>query len=246
MPGARRAAACTSRDVPGRRRGCAPPSSMRRSTRRWAPTSLPGGLVHSGRAISLPAEAAARRCCAVEVAPRAPRLTARATSPTLARNMRSMIQRNAQRASRTYRRLAPQILRPRLRPCWRIAIATPVILALLACAAWTASAVGRALAERDIKAIQARVAEVQAEIQAELRAQREREQLEQDKARRTAWSNGYVPGDEQLCELLYHKEVARCDRAALQRLAADAAHKRVEQSPARTPRGAASKAKARR
>jgi hypothetical protein len=129
-------------------------------------------------------------------------------------------------------------MRPRLRPCWRIAINIQVMLALFAFAGWTGRALGAALADHDMKEIQVLIDRRLAEWQME----RTRMELEQDKARRTALSSDYAPGDEQLCELLYNKEVAVCDRAALERLAAAAAHQRVEPSPVRARRGAASTA----
>jgi hypothetical protein len=55
--------------------------------------------------------------------------------------------------------------------------------------------------------------------------------MEQERARSAASSNAYVPGDEQLCELLYGREVAVCDRAALQRLAEGKAKGRVIRRP---------------
>lgn len=144
-----------------------------------------------------------------------------------------MIRRNSLHTSRPYRRLAPQVLRSRLRPCWRIAIKVPVVLALLGWIAWAGRAVAIALEEQAI-----------ADMQAEMATERDQRmlQIEQDRARSAASSNAYVPGEEQLCELLYGREVAVCDRATLRRLAEDTARERLKPSPARPIRGATSPA----
>ena len=118
------------------------------------------------------------------------------------------------------------------------------MLVLLSSIVWAAGAVGTALAEQSMKDMDA---ELDKAIQAALKVERDKAmqaelKREQERARSAALNNDYVPGDEQLCELLYGRDVAVCDRAALQRLAEEAAHKRLKPSPARPIRGAAGQA----
>src|SRR6185369_3754170 len=87
-------------------------------------------------------------------------------------------------------------------------------------------------------------------VQAALKVERDKMmqaelKREQERARSAASSNAYVPGDEQLCELLYGRDVAVCDRATLQRLGEEAARKRLKPSPDRPLRGAAGQAPSR-
>lgn len=134
-------------------------------------------------------------------------------------------------------------MRSRLRPCWRIAIKIQVVLALLGGIVWAGRAVATALEEQAMKDMQVELKMERDKIQAELKMERDKMmqaelKMEQERARSAASSDAYVPGDEQLCELLYGREVALCNRAALQRLAEDAARKRLKPSPARPIRGA--------